>query len=92
VLSGITTETNKRSPQVKRNLNTLIEVSPILTLTISGLVSQYSALFDVSEALEQLTYVVLDLLLVQHANEQLPVVCIQTTWWLNTLLSHAAII
>jgi len=45
------------------------------TFAVSGLITQYGALFDVSVTLEQLTDVVLNLLLVQHSNEQLPVVC-----------------
>jgi hypothetical protein len=49
-----------------------------LTFAISGLISQYGTLFNVSVAVEQLANIIFSLLFVQHSDEQLPVVCTRT--------------
>jgi len=49
-----------------------------LTFTVSVLVAQYRALFDGAIRTKQLPHIVFLLLLVQHPDEQLSVVCTYT--------------
>lgn len=55
------------------------------TFAVAGVITQYRAVFDVSEAVEQLAHVILRLLLVQHPDKQLPVICT-----VHTPVLHAA--
>jgi len=58
------------------------------TFTVSVLVAQNGALFDVAVALKQLSDVLLVLLFVEHSNEQLPVLCFATHTQIDDFINN----
>jgi len=64
---------------VPKKTDKLLKQTNKLTFTVTVLVAQYRALFDGAVRTEQLSDVFLLLLLVQHSDEQLPVVCMHTS-------------